>query len=102
MVWNDQADAKLLAAILNTAKPKLDFDAIAKYMGDDCSGCAVQNRIRRLKGKAKGDDQDGATSTSPIPCKRKKDKRFVKQESGLLKKVKIKEENGNEDGHGHK
>ncbi|OJJ86770.1 uncharacterized protein ASPGLDRAFT_1267919 [Aspergillus glaucus CBS 516.65] len=49
MTWNDQSDAKLLVAILHTTSAKLDYAAIAEYMGPECTKVAVQIRITRLK-----------------------------------------------------
>ncbi|KAL4960316.1 uncharacterized protein BDV14DRAFT_204846 [Aspergillus stella-maris] len=56
MVWNDQADAKLLVAILATNDAKLNWAAIAEYMGAGCTISAVQHRIQRLKEKVKAEN----------------------------------------------
>ncbi|KAL4782494.1 hypothetical protein BJX76DRAFT_358860 [Aspergillus varians] len=53
MNWNDQADAKLLVAIITQVGPKLNWAGIAEYMGPDCTVSAVQHRIQRIKEKAK-------------------------------------------------
>ncbi|KAL2001444.1 hypothetical protein VTN02DRAFT_1760 [Thermoascus thermophilus] len=73
MTWNDQADAKaswrrssdhLLVAVIKVGKPKLDFEALAEFMGD------VQHRIRKLQAKANGKDQDDKSAPT-TPSKRK-------------------------------
>ncbi|KAL2795351.1 hypothetical protein BJX66DRAFT_336916 [Aspergillus keveii] len=63
MVWNDQADAKLLLAIINMTTTKLNHPAIAEYMGPDCTASAVQHRIQRIKEKAKNNPVLGNSTT---------------------------------------
>ncbi|KAL4929233.1 uncharacterized protein BDV17DRAFT_290885 [Aspergillus undulatus] len=58
MIWNDQADAKLLVAIISTNDAKLNWSAIAEYMGPECSVSAVQHRIQRLKDNVKTKNPD--------------------------------------------
>jgi hypothetical protein len=115
MTWNDQSDAKvsrpapsnistsltisnqLLVAILHTTSAKLDYAAIAKYMGPgtpsqslpsqaetnapftiECTKIAVQTRLTRLKKQvhdasnpaAAGAGNEGSTPVTPE--KRKK------------------------------
>ncbi|KAL3476806.1 hypothetical protein BJX99DRAFT_258140 [Aspergillus californicus] len=53
MIWNDQADAKLLMAIIAKSDAKLNWTAIAEYMGPDCTISALQHRVQRLKDRAK-------------------------------------------------
>ncbi|KAN0068014.1 hypothetical protein V8E54_013942 [Elaphomyces granulatus] len=67
MTWDNHADAKLLVGILKVAKPKIDFNALAKYMGPDCTAYALRHRIRRLEARAAGDD-----SVPSTPQKRKR------------------------------
>ncbi|RJE19924.1 hypothetical protein PHISCL_07727 [Aspergillus sclerotialis] len=49
VTWNKEADAKLLIGILELCKPKIDYDALAKWMGDDVTVSSVSDRIRRIK-----------------------------------------------------
>ncbi|KAJ0421965.1 hypothetical protein BJY00DRAFT_281507 [Aspergillus carlsbadensis] len=63
MVWNDQADAKLLLAIINMTTTKLNHAAIAEFMGPDCTASAVQHRIQRIKEKAKNNPALGNNAT---------------------------------------
>lgn len=117
MTWNDQSDAKvsrlappnisalltistqLLVAILHTTSAKLDYAAIAKYMGPgtpspqipsklnlrlthlfdaECTKIAVQTRITRLKKQVHDASNPAAAaagnegSTPVTPEKRKK------------------------------
>ncbi|ODM15306.1 hypothetical protein SI65_09247 [Aspergillus cristatus] len=72
-------EVQLLVAILHTTKAKLDYDAIAKYMGPECTKVAVTLRINRLKkqvkdaSKAVSSGGDEGSSAPVIPAKRKKD-----------------------------
>ncbi|PGH17705.1 hypothetical protein AJ80_04713 [Polytolypa hystricis UAMH7299] len=80
ITWNDATDAKILVGILKTAKPKIDFDALAQYVGDGCTAYAVQHRIRKIQAKASllGSGTTGtgtgsdAPNTPPTPAKRSK------------------------------
>ncbi|KAL4999277.1 hypothetical protein BDV10DRAFT_56857 [Aspergillus recurvatus] len=89
MTWNEQADAKLLVAIIATNTVKLDWKAIAEFMGTECTPIAVQRRIQRIKEKAKagesapandgdangsgnGDAADTCVSVPVTPEKRKR------------------------------
>ncbi|KAL2004824.1 hypothetical protein VTN00DRAFT_3097 [Thermoascus crustaceus] len=69
MTWNHQVDAKLLVAVIKVGKPKLDFDALAKFMGEGCTAYAIQHRIRKLQAKANGKDQDDKSAPT-TPSKR--------------------------------
>ncbi|PLB45246.1 hypothetical protein P170DRAFT_479765 [Aspergillus steynii IBT 23096] len=81
MNWNDQADARLLVAILQTMTGKLDTAAIAKHMGTECTVSAIQHRIQRIKEKAANagendspaaEQTSAAASPAPSPEKRKR------------------------------
>ncbi|KAL4915795.1 hypothetical protein BDW62DRAFT_187964 [Aspergillus aurantiobrunneus] len=83
MVWNDQADAKLLVAIITKTDGRLNWASIAEYMGPECSASAVQHRVQRLKDKVKANNpipannggENGSEGTGPItptPEKRKR------------------------------
>ncbi|KAM5472974.1 hypothetical protein MauCBS54593_002687 [Microsporum audouinii] len=53
VVWDDKADAMLLASILATANTKVDNIAVAKMMGGEYNALAIRNRIARIKLKAR-------------------------------------------------
>ncbi|KAL6231060.1 hypothetical protein BDW75DRAFT_244266 [Aspergillus navahoensis] len=63
MTWTDQADAKLTMAIIATNTVKLDWKAIAEFMGTECTPIAVQRRVQRIKEKAKAKAGDSAPPT---------------------------------------
>ncbi|KAJ5267635.1 hypothetical protein N7478_010443 [Penicillium angulare] len=50
ITWDSKADAKLMSAFTQTGS--VDYDAVAKYMGDGCTVSAVKHRIARLRDKA--------------------------------------------------
>ncbi|KAF3931799.1 hypothetical protein ABW19_dt0208126 [Dactylella cylindrospora] len=49
MRWDNHADAKLFMAVLKVHSLKLNYEAIAEYMGDNCTSKAVSHRIAKLK-----------------------------------------------------
>ncbi|KAL2868723.1 uncharacterized protein BJX67DRAFT_35367 [Aspergillus lucknowensis] len=91
--WNDQADAKLLLAVISTSNAKLNYSAIAQYMGPgksrpyldektrikldqfiansfpsrflllECTVSSVQHRIQRLREKVKAYTAAGNDAT---------------------------------------
>ncbi|EZF33107.1 hypothetical protein TMEN_3948 [Trichophyton mentagrophytes] len=61
VVWDDKADALLLASILATASAKVDNAAVAKMMGGEYNALAIKNRIARIKLKAKAPGSDTET-----------------------------------------
>ncbi|KAF3911969.1 hypothetical protein AA313_de0204342 [Arthrobotrys entomopaga] len=74
MRWDSTADAKLFVAVLKVHSLKLNYEAIAKLMGDDTTAKAVSHRIAKLK--SLGSDV-GSPNTSPntptkTPTKRKR------------------------------
>ncbi|KAK6528744.1 hypothetical protein TWF694_003983 [Orbilia ellipsospora] len=74
MRWDSTADAKLFVAVLKVHSLKLNYEAIAKLMGDDTTAKAVSHRIAKLK--SLGSDV-GTPNTSPntptkTPTKRKR------------------------------
>ncbi|KAL2215407.1 AT hook motif protein [Thermoascus aurantiacus ATCC 26904] len=71
MTWNNQADAKLLAGIIKICKPKMNLEALAQYMGPDCTAYAVQHRIRKIQAKAEGKNKDPGSSAPSTPSRRK-------------------------------
>ncbi|OJJ43247.1 hypothetical protein ASPZODRAFT_19651 [Penicilliopsis zonata CBS 506.65] len=69
MNWDAQANAKLLVAILHTAKPKLDLAALAEWMGPECTDRAVSNQITKLRAMAKGTGITDSSSATSTPTK---------------------------------
>ncbi|KAK6212391.1 hypothetical protein LQW54_005344 [Pestalotiopsis sp. IQ-011] len=51
-----EAQARLLAAVIATAKPRLDYKEIARHMGSDATPSAVDHRLRPIKQLAKLQD----------------------------------------------
>ncbi|KAL4890505.1 hypothetical protein BDV59DRAFT_204220 [Aspergillus ambiguus] len=64
ITWNDQADARLLVGIVTTTPAKLDFKALAEFMGPECTVSAIQHRIQRLREKAKAHEPGKSNSAS--------------------------------------
>ncbi|BCS04227.1 uncharacterized protein AKAW2_80028A [Aspergillus luchuensis] len=62
MIWSSEADAKLFVGVLNQlrGKLKLDYQELAMHMGGDCTSCAVEQRMIRLRKQA--------ASASPAAC----------------------------------
>ncbi|EAW08476.1 uncharacterized protein ACLA_032110 [Aspergillus clavatus NRRL 1] len=94
MTWSPEADAKLLIGILNTSNVKLDLDALAKWMGPECTVYAIQHRIRKLQEKANS-GSPGGDSAPASPEKRKRGRPrknayegAAGEETGSPKKVK--------------
>ncbi|KAK8111216.1 uncharacterized protein PG998_007673 [Apiospora kogelbergensis] len=56
---------RLLAAVIATTKPKLDFKAIALHMGRDSTGPSVDHRLRPIKKLAKMQEQYVAEDKNP-------------------------------------
>ncbi|ETS80539.1 hypothetical protein PFICI_08068 [Pestalotiopsis fici W106-1] len=48
-----EAQARLLAAVIATAKPRLDYKEIARHMGSDATHSAIDHRLRPIKQLAK-------------------------------------------------
>ncbi|RAL16041.1 uncharacterized protein BO97DRAFT_459098 [Aspergillus homomorphus CBS 101889] len=69
MQWTSEADAKLFVGVLNqcSGQMKLDTKQLAQYMGADCTPCAVEQRMVKLKKQAKG----LTITTTPSPAKKK-------------------------------
>ncbi|KAF7118535.1 hypothetical protein CNMCM5793_008065 [Aspergillus hiratsukae] len=72
MTWSHEADAKLLLGILTTSNVEPDYEALAKYMGPECTVYAIQHRIRKLKTDAGATGVDGDSSVPATPEKRKR------------------------------
>ncbi|KAL4872548.1 hypothetical protein BDV12DRAFT_193266 [Aspergillus spectabilis] len=69
MIWNAEADAKLLLGVLEQikdAKIALDNKKLAEFMGPDCLPGAVVNRIVRLKRKGGAEGASTGTGTTTI------------------------------------
>ncbi|KAF4220977.1 hypothetical protein CNMCM8980_002855 [Aspergillus fumigatiaffinis] len=101
MTWDHETDAKLLLGIIATSNVKPDYEALAKYMGPDCTVYAIQHRIRKLKtdaGAVTTADVDSSTPATPEKRKRGRPKKDTNgdgadKDKASPKKAK-KEENG--------
>ncbi|KAK8002785.1 hypothetical protein PG990_000535 [Apiospora arundinis] len=56
---------RLLAAVIATGKPKLDFKAISLHMGEDFTGPSVDHRLRPIKKLAKMQERYVAEGKNP-------------------------------------
>ncbi|KAI9036117.1 uncharacterized protein KD926_002258 [Aspergillus affinis] len=95
MTWNADSDAKvtpppivfevltdveskiiqLFLGVLAQFKPlkmKLDYEALAKYMGSDCTPCAIENRLVRLRRQMESVDFSTTPKTTPSSTPRKR------------------------------
>ncbi|KAJ5584686.1 uncharacterized protein N7459_004486 [Penicillium hispanicum] len=57
ITWDSEADAKLAVGLATLSK--VDWEALAKFMGNDCTPGALKHRISRLRARA------GVTGSSP-------------------------------------
>ncbi|RAL01236.1 uncharacterized protein BO80DRAFT_444682 [Aspergillus ibericus CBS 121593] len=83
MFWTAEANSKLFVGVLDQmrGKLKLDYEALAAHMGSDCTACAVEQHIVKLKrqansfsaGAAKGGSSNKSTPTG-TPKKRQPDR----------------------------
>ncbi|OOF99278.1 hypothetical protein ASPCADRAFT_2701 [Aspergillus carbonarius ITEM 5010] len=84
MYWTADANAKLFIGVLDQmrGKLKLDYEVLAAHMGSDCTACAVEQHIVKLKrqanklsnGSAKGARGSSNKSTpTGTPTKRQAD-----------------------------
>ncbi|RHZ65665.1 uncharacterized protein CDV56_107690 [Aspergillus thermomutatus] len=106
MTWSHKADAKLFLGVLSTSNIKPDYEALAKYMGPDCTVKAIQHRIGRLKtdaGVVVAADGDSSAPATPEKRKRGRPKKdangdAAEKDNASPKKAKKeavkKEENG--------
>ncbi|DAA77063.1 TPA_exp: Uncharacterized protein A8136_6829 [Trichophyton benhamiae CBS 112371] len=98
VTWDDKLDAKLLFAIISMSAPKINYDAVAKIIGNDCTPKAIRHRLARIKLKA---DQGNSASSSPaktpnsktggghgMKAKKRNANDIFDEESGDIKKVK--------------
>ncbi|EPS41066.1 hypothetical protein H072_5050 [Dactylellina haptotyla CBS 200.50] len=69
MRWDSTADAKLFLAVLKVHSLKLNYEAIAKLMGEDCTAKAISHRIAKLKNL--GGDVGSPSSIPNTPTKAK-------------------------------
>ncbi|RAH51458.1 uncharacterized protein BO95DRAFT_509981 [Aspergillus brunneoviolaceus CBS 621.78] len=71
--WTSEADAKLFVGVLNQChgQLKLDCQKLAQHMGGDCTACAIEQRIAKLKRHAKALGSN-STDTTPITTPAKK------------------------------
>ncbi|PYH32703.1 uncharacterized protein BO87DRAFT_460580 [Aspergillus neoniger CBS 115656] len=87
MYWTYEANAKLLVGVLEQmrGKLKLDYERLATHMGSDCTACAIEQQITKLKRQANnssptkstagssGNKSTSTTTPSSIPKKRQPD-----------------------------
>ncbi|KAF2094011.1 hypothetical protein NA57DRAFT_81014 [Rhizodiscina lignyota] len=71
--WDAEADAKLFAAFIKVHNVKIDYEALAREMGPDCTAKAIMHRIGKIKGPAgaKGANGKGANGGSPATPRRR-------------------------------
>ncbi|RLL99168.1 hypothetical protein CFD26_106002 [Aspergillus turcosus] len=85
MTWGHEADAKLLLGILTTSNVKPDYEALAKYMGPDCTVYAIQHRIKKLRkdaGAVAAADGDSSVPATPEKRKRGRGKKDANGDAG--------------------
>ncbi|PYH34165.1 uncharacterized protein BO87DRAFT_386660 [Aspergillus neoniger CBS 115656] len=65
MIWSSEADAKLFVGVLNQLRGKLkvDYQELATHMGGDCTSCAVEQRMIRLRKQAASASPAASTGT---------------------------------------
>ncbi|OJJ76647.1 hypothetical protein ASPBRDRAFT_39137 [Aspergillus brasiliensis CBS 101740] len=86
MYWTNEANAKLFVGVLEQMRGriKLDYDRLASHMGSDCTACAIEQQILKLKRQANNpsptkstpaNSNNKSTSTTPssTPKKRRAD-----------------------------
>ncbi|KAJ5373033.1 hypothetical protein N7517_005039 [Penicillium concentricum] len=88
--WNERADAKLLAGILAITHASIDFNALAEYMGDGATACAVRHRVTRLRAKA-AELNDGSGTSAPGSPVAKKRQRSTSKKSAKAAAAQSKE-----------
>ena len=74
MKWDSDADQQLLLAILAAHEVKVDSEAVAARLGENCTPRAVVERLKRLKKQATAQDDSAplGSRTKPPPLKKKK------------------------------
>ena len=74
MKWDSEADQQLLLAILAAHEVKVDSEAVAARLGENCTPRAVVERLKRLKKQATAQDDSAPSGpmTKPPPLKKKK------------------------------
>ena len=70
--WAGAADSILLLCVLDQLSGKLDYEDIAKKVGQDCTPSAVKEHIKTLRKRARKDAGIGASPSKASPKKRKK------------------------------
>ncbi|KAL3470837.1 hypothetical protein BJX99DRAFT_263859 [Aspergillus californicus] len=76
--WNAEAEAKLLLGVLDQLPgAKLDYKALAQFMGPDCSVPAVKQHVQKLRrtsgtsGSASQENAAGKVQPSPASTPKK-------------------------------
>ncbi|PLB47485.1 hypothetical protein P170DRAFT_476170 [Aspergillus steynii IBT 23096] len=116
MVWNADADAKvaplsfltsrcdltqtinkqLFLGVLAQFKPlrsKLDYEALAAYMGPDCTHCAIENRLVRLRRQVDSISLSSSTTPKTTPSATPRKRKAAAPPKTPTKKGKGKEKN---------
>ncbi|KAK2837005.1 hypothetical protein FQN49_006501 [Arthroderma sp. PD_2] len=94
ITWNESADAKLLFAIISTSVTRIDYAAVAKILGNECTPNAIKHRLARIKSKMDlFNDKASSPSTTPVKLKRGRPKKCPVEddeddENAIQKKVK--------------
>ncbi|KAL3262874.1 hypothetical protein ABHI18_002307 [Aspergillus niger] len=105
MYWTSEANAKLLVGVLEQmrGRMKLDYERLATHMGTDCTACAIEQQIIKLRRQASnssptkstaGSSGNKPTSTTPstTPKKRQADTTCMSA-MGPAKKIKLDDKN---------
>ncbi|KAJ5824980.1 hypothetical protein N7447_007320 [Penicillium robsamsonii] len=71
----------MLAGILATNPTPIDFNALAEYMGDGVTACAVRHRVTRLRAKAAELNDGSGTSAPASPVAKKRQRSITKKSS---------------------
>ncbi|KAJ5963912.1 uncharacterized protein N7479_003788 [Penicillium vulpinum] len=90
ITWNDKADAKLLAGVLALSRSPIDFEALARYMGEGVTVSAVRHRVTRLRAKAAemaGDSGSIPAPASPVKKRQRTPKKSAKAAAAQSKDV---------------
>ncbi|PWY68394.1 hypothetical protein BO70DRAFT_366062 [Aspergillus heteromorphus CBS 117.55] len=72
--WTADADAKLFLGVLiqMRGRVKLDYEDLAAHMGSDCTACAVEQRIVKLKKQVAGKAGSPSNASTPATTPKKR------------------------------
>jgi hypothetical protein len=85
VTWNAQNDARLLSIILQVHNLKVDYTKCAEQFGQEATGQAIRERIRKILRDGGGREGAGSRSVTPAPSPRKRRNQKV-TEGGITKK----------------